>query len=193
MRTPYVLALGNLQPRKNLARLVAAWARLVAGGGTDSHQLVIAGGFRGRRDVAPELAVALRIGDRIVFPGPIRTADLPALYRGADAYVLPSLHEGFGLTALEAMACGTPVACSNAASLPEVTAGAAALFDPEDPGDIAAVLGALLADERLRGELRERGLRRASEASWRACAELTAAAYETAASAAAPAARGARP
>ncbi len=69
--------------------------------------------------------------------------------------MLPSLHEGFGLTALEAMACGTPVACSHAASLPEVTAGAAALFDPEDPGDIAAVLGALLADEKLRGRLRD--------------------------------------
>ena len=65
--------------------------------------------------------------------------------------MLPSLHEGFGLPVLEAMACGTPVACSHAASLPEVTAGAAALFDPEDPGDIAAVLGALLADEKLRG------------------------------------------
>ena len=196
IRKPYVLALGNLQPRKNLARLVAAWARLVAGGAADAHRLVVAGGFRGRRDVAPELAVALGVGDRTVFPGHVCGEDLAALYGGAEAYVLPSLHEGFGLTTLEAMACGTPVACSNAASLPEVTAGAAALFDPEDPGDIAAVLGALLADEKLRGRLRERGLRRASRASWRACAEPTAAAYEAAAAtvtAAAPAAAGAQP
>jgi glycosyltransferase involved in cell wall biosynthesis len=178
---PYVFALGNLQPRKNLARLVEAWARLCAGGAADGHSLVVAGGFRGRRDGAPALAVALGIGDRIVFPGYVGDDELPALYGAADLFVHPSLHEGFGLTALEAMACGTPVACSDASALPEVTDGAAVLFDAEDAAGIAAVLGALLADPALRAALRERGLRRASRASWRTCAEPTAAAYEAAA------------
>jgi alpha-1,3-rhamnosyl/mannosyltransferase len=182
IRRPYVFALGNLQPRKNLTGLIEAWAYLVASGTADAHRLVVAGGFRGRRDGAPALAVALGIGDRVVFPGYVHHEDLPALYGSADLYVQPSLHEGFGLTTLEAMACGTPVACSNATALPEVTDGAAALFDPKDPADIAAVLGALLADPALRDPLRERGLRRASRADWRACAEPTAAAYEAAAS-----------
>ena len=82
---------------------------------------------------------------------------------------------------LEAMACGAPVACSGTTSLPEVAGGAAALFDPEDPRDIAAVIGALIADPGLRADLRARGLRRAETATWRACALLTAAAYEAAA------------
>jgi glycosyltransferase involved in cell wall biosynthesis len=181
LRRPYVFALGNLQPRKNLARLVEAWALLCAAGVVDSHRLVVAGGFRGRRDGAAALAVKLGIGDRVVFPGYVSEEELPALYGAADLFVHPSLHEGFGLTALEAMACGTPVACSDATALPEVTDGAAALFDPEDPADIAAMLGALLADDALRADLRERGLRRASRASWRVCAEPTAAAYEAAA------------
>jgi glycosyltransferase involved in cell wall biosynthesis len=181
IRRPYVLALGNLQPRKNLTRLVEAWALLAGSGGDANYRLVVAGGFRGRRDGALALSVAAHIGERVVFPGHIREADLPTLYAGASLFVFPSLYEGFGLPVLEAMACGTPVACSDTSALPECAAGAAALFDPEDPRDIAAVIGALLADDELRADLRARGLRRAVRATWRACAELTAAAYDTAA------------
>jgi glycosyltransferase involved in cell wall biosynthesis len=180
VRRPYVLALGNLQPRKNVARLIEAWALLARAGADADHRLVVAGGFRGRRDDAPALSVTAGIGDRVVFPGFVRKADLPTLYAGASLFVFPSLYEGFGLPVLEAMACGTPVACSDNASLPEAAGGAAALFDPEDPSDIAAALGALLADDALRADLRARGLRRAAGATWRACAELTAAAYEAA-------------
>ena len=181
VRQPYVLALGNLQPRKNLARLVEAWSLLVSTGADAGHRLVVAGGFRGRRDGAPARAISLGIGDRVVFPGRIRPADLQTLYAGASVFVFPSLYEGFGLPVLEAMACGTPVACSRVASLPEVAGDAAALFDPQDPQDIAAVVGALIADPGLRADLKQRGLRRAAGATWRACAELTAAAYDAAA------------
>ncbi len=181
IRRPYVLALANLQPRKNLARLVDAWALLAREGADAGHRLVVAGGFRGRKDGAPSRAVSAGIGDRVVFPGFVRDADLRTLYSGASLFVFPSLYEGFGLPVLEAMACGTPVACSRTTSLPETAGGAAALFDPEDPGDIAAVLGALLAEPGLRAGLRERGLRRVASTTWRTCAELTAAAYEAAA------------
>jgi glycosyltransferase involved in cell wall biosynthesis len=181
VRRPYVLALGNLQPRKNVARLIQAWALLVRSGADADHRLVVAGGFRGRRDDAPALSVTAGIGDRVVFPGFVRHADLPMLYAGASLFVFPSLYEGFGLPVLEAMACGTPVACSWTSALPEVASDAAATFDPEDPRDIAAVVAALLADQGLRAELRTRGLRRAAEATWRACATLTAGAYEAAA------------
>jgi glycosyltransferase involved in cell wall biosynthesis len=181
IRRPYVLALGNLQPRKNLSRLVEAWTLLAGEGADAGHRLVVAGGFRGRRDGAPARAIAAGIGDRVIFPGFVPEADLPALYAGASLFVFPTLYEGFGLPALESMACGTPVACSRTTSLPEVTAGAAALFDPEDPRDIAAVIGALLADPDLLADFRARGLRRAACATWRTCAELTAAAYDAAA------------
>jgi len=181
LRRPYVLAIGNLQPRKNVRRLLEAWALLVREGADDSHRLVIAGGFHGRKDGAPAYAITAGIGDRVVFPGFVRDADLPILYANAALFVYPSLYEGFGLPVLEAMATGTPVACSSTTCLPEVTAGAAALFDPEDPRSIAAVLGALIADEGLRAGLRARGRQRVSTATWRACAELTAAAYEAAA------------
>jgi glycosyltransferase involved in cell wall biosynthesis len=182
LRRPFVLAIGNLQPRKNLRRLLEAWTLLVADGADAGHSLVVAGGFRGRKDGAPAYAVTAGIGDRVVFPGFIPENDLPALYASADLFVYPSLYEGFGLPVLEAMACGTPVACSRAASLPEVSAGAAALFDPTDPSDIAATLGALLEDSDLRAELRARGLRRVASATWRSCAVTTAAAYDAAAS-----------
>ena len=181
LRRPYVLAFGDLQPRQNLERLVDAWTLLVREGADAGHRLVVAGGFRGSGDDAPARTIAAGIGDRVVFPGLIGQADLPALYANADLFVFPSLYEGSGAPVLEAMACGAPVACSGTTSLPEVAGGAAALFDPEDPRDIAAVIGALIADPGLRADLRARGLRRAETATWRACALLTAAAYEAAA------------
>ena len=181
LRRPYVLALGDLQPRQNLERLVDAWTLLVREGADACHRLVVAGGFLGRPDDAPARAIAAGIGDRVVFPGLIGQADLPALYANADLFVFPSLYEGAASPVLEAMACGAPVACSGTTSLPEVAGRAAALFDPEDPRDIAAVIGALIADPELRADLRARGLRRTETATWRACAELTAAGYEAAA------------
>ena len=102
------------------------------------------------------------------------------MYSGATAFVYPSLYEGFGLPVLEAMACGTSVACSQAASLPEVAGDAALLFDPLDTEGIAASLGALLADEGLRAALVARGFSRSAGFSWAACARRTLAAYEAA-------------
>ena len=178
---PYVLAVGNLQPRKNLTRLLAAWRRLVRDGQSDGWKLVVVGGNHGMRDPVEASVESLGIAGSVHLTGYLPHADLPALYAGASAFVFPTLYEGFGLPLLEAMACGAPVACSRVASLPEVAGDAAAFFDPRDTGDIAATLGALLADEGLRAALRARGLRRAAQFSWRACARATVGAYEQAA------------
>jgi glycosyltransferase involved in cell wall biosynthesis len=177
---PYVLSLGNLQPRKNLRRLLEAWRRLQDARCLDGHRLVLAGGAHGKREPVARLVAEAGLGDSVLFPGYVPQADLPALYSGAATFVYPSLYEGFGLPVLEAMACGAPVACSNAASLPEVAGDAALLFDPLDTEGIAASLGALLADEGLRAALVARGFSRAAGFSWAACARRTLAAYEAA-------------
>jgi glycosyltransferase involved in cell wall biosynthesis len=157
----YVLYVGNFLPHKNLPRLLRAWTALT-GPLRASYRLVLAGGAgAGRRSLAV-LAAALGLGDRIVFPGLIDDVDLPALYGGATAVVLPSLEEGFGLPALEAMACGTPVVASRRGALPEVVGDAGVLVDPEDERALAAALARLLGSPADRQTLARQGLARAA-------------------------------
>lgn len=177
---PYVLAVGNLQPRKNLVKLLQAWRLLRRGGNECGCRLVLVGGNHGMREPVEAGVGSLDLNGSVHLAGYLPHADLPALYAGACAFVFPTLYEGFGLPLLEAMACGTPVACSRVASLPEVAGNATAFFDPHEVADIAATLGALLADDGLRAALSARGLRRAAQFSWRACAEATARTYEDA-------------
>jgi alpha-1,3-rhamnosyl/mannosyltransferase len=103
---------------------------------------------------------------------------LPALYGGASLFVFPSLYEGFGLPVLEAMACGTPVACSTTPALAELVGQAGYLFDPLDVSEMAANLRELLADEAGRQELTDRGLKRAAAFSWERVAKATLAVYQ---------------
>ena len=176
----YILALGNLQPRKNLGRLVDAYTQVRAQGHLAGVQLVLAGKAQWRESELFARASHSSHAADILFPGYVADADLPALYSGARAYVYPSLYEGFGLPPLEAMACGTAVICSNAASLPEVTGDAAVTFDPHDTGALAAALIRLQVEPELRDELRHRGLRRAAQFSWTRCADETMAVYRQA-------------
>jgi glycosyltransferase involved in cell wall biosynthesis len=104
-------------------------------------------------------------------------ADLPAVYTGATITVLASLYEGFGLPILESMACGTPVACSLAASLPEFGGGAARYFDPLDAEEMAGVIGAVWRDADLRGEMSRQGLAQAARFSWDRAAQETVRVY----------------
>jgi glycosyltransferase involved in cell wall biosynthesis len=113
------------------------------------------------------------IGDRVRSLGWLPEPDLIAAYRAATAVVLPSLYEGFGFPVLEAMACGTPVIGSNAASIPEVMGDAGILFDPSAQGELTAAIQSLLADPALRDSLRGKGLRRAKLFTWKRCAEKT--------------------
>lgn len=148
---PYVLGVGTLEPRKNLARLVDAW-RLLGG----ERRLVLAGGAGWGEQ--PGLA-----DDGIVLPGYVLDGALPALYRGADVYVYPSLFEGFGIPVVEAMACGTPVVCSNHPSLDEACGTVAVRVDPLDPESIAGGIAEAL--ER-RDEIVAAGIQHAARFTW---------------------------
>ncbi len=161
---PYVLSVGTLQPRKNFVRLIRAFARLRSATLRLAPRLLIAGG-RGwlYEEVLEE---AERRGDRVRLLGFVDDADLPALYRNARLFVFPSFYEGFGLPVLEAMACGVPVVCSSASSLPEVAGDAALLVDPHDEEGLAAAMERALADETLRAEMRARGLQQAARFTW---------------------------
>jgi alpha-1,3-rhamnosyl/mannosyltransferase len=117
------------------------------------------------------------LADRVVFLGPVAEAELPALYTGAELFVFPSLYEGFGLPVLEAMACGTPVVCSNVSSLPEVAGDAACQVNPLAVDELAAAIGRVLGDAALRQQMRERGLAQAARFSWTRTAQETLAVY----------------
>ena len=111
---------------------------------------------------------------------PIET--LRAFYQTAEAFVFPSLYEGFGLPPLEAMACGTPVVCSNVSSLPEVVGQAALIVNPENVFDIARGMREVLLDDALRGRLIAEGLKKAGQFSWERTAAEVLQAYEEIAS-----------
>lgn len=151
---PYVLAVGDRGPRKNLDALRPAVGRL----GKHGIELVVAGGGRGH-----QLGATLH-GARDV--GYVPDEDLPALYAGARAFALPSLHEGFGLTVLEAMAAGVPVVASSRAALPEVVTGAGLLVDPDDWELFGEELVRAATDEQLRAQLREAGKQIAARYTW---------------------------
>jgi glycosyltransferase involved in cell wall biosynthesis len=112
-------------------------------------------------------------------PGWIDEEDAPAIMNAASVFVYPSLYEGFGLPPLEAMACGTPVICSNASSLPEVVGDGGLLVDPRDVGALANAIARALADEGLRAQLRMRGLAQAQRFSWERTARETMAVYQS--------------
>lgn len=176
IRRPYILYLGSSEPRKNLRRLVEAFAQLNAW--AQEWTLVIAGSQSWQ--TAPLMATIqhLKLEQRLQFPGAIADRDLPALYRGADLFVFPSLFEGFGLPVLEAMACATPVVTSTVSSLPEIVGDAGILVDPYDTSAIAAGMRRLLEDRGLAFELAARGVARARRFTWERTARETAAVYE---------------
>ena len=174
----YVLAVGTLEPRKNLTTLLEAFARLRRDGEVDADLRLVLAGARGWLD-EPIFATVRSLGleDAVRFTGFVDDADLPAVYSGAALFVFPSLHEGFGLPLLEAMACGVPVVTSNISSMPEVAGDAAVLVDPRDADGLAAAIARLLRDEALRDRLREAGIARARQFSWETTARRTLDAY----------------
>jgi glycosyltransferase involved in cell wall biosynthesis len=171
LRRPFIFAIGNIHPRKNLGRLLDAYLQLKVDR-TDLPALVWGGLQRWESNNLVERALAAGV----VLPGFIEQADLPTLYRQAEMLIYPSLYEGFGLPPVEAMACGTPVIVSNTTSLPEVVGEAGLVVDPLDSAALAAAMAKLLDDQALHQQLKQKGLRRAGQFTWkRTAVELLAA------------------
>ncbi len=174
---PRILYVGRRDPYKNLPGLIEAFANVRARG-IDAVLRVI-GPEDARYPEAPRRALELGLNGHVEWVGYVPDRKLAEQYQDSDVFVLASKYEGFGLTALEAMACGTPVVCSNIGSLPEVVGDAAILVDPANVGQIADGIASVLASPRLAAMLRERGLVRAAQFSWKRTAELTLQAYES--------------
>lgn len=174
---PYVLYVGALEPKKNVAALIEAFAALPpAGSQTLSPRLVLVGGGGGASfDVHAHIPEA--IAERVHVLGYVDEANLEVLYAGASVFCYLSEYEGFGLPPLEAMAAGVPCVVADRASLPEVTRGAAWLVDPADPDDVSGALSTLLEDADARAELTERGWSAARATSWTASAATLADLY----------------
>jgi glycosyltransferase involved in cell wall biosynthesis len=170
---PFILCVGDLQPRKNQIGLIKAFARLVRAYPQFKHNLVLAGKetwFAGKVHAAAQES---GVKERIQFFGFVSDSDLLQLYNACEVFVFPSFYEGFGLPALEAMACGKAVVCSNTSSLPEVVDGAAILFDPYSIDEIVRAIADLLLDGELRARMERLGLQRAAHFSWQKTAQRT--------------------
>lgn len=166
---PYVLFVGTLEPRKNLRRLIAAWASLLDVERGNAQLLVV--GLIGWmvNDVIKEI----RTDDSVVFKGYVEDAELASLMAGATALAYPSIYEGFGLPVIEAMAQGIPVLTSDVGATREVALGAAVLVDPTSVDSIRQGLAQLLGDSDLRNRLSHLGRERAAQFSWQAVASET--------------------
>jgi glycosyltransferase involved in cell wall biosynthesis len=176
-RRRVVLSLSAKRPHKNLLALIGALARIP---GAERPVLVLAGYPTEHEAQLREHASTLGLDDDVRFPGWLSDAEVEGLWAIADAFVFPSLYEGFGLPVLEAMARGVPVACSNASSLPEVAGDAALLFDPHDEAAIADALARLLADTQLAERLRAAGQDRVRRFTWERTAQATIDSYRRA-------------
>ena len=173
IRGPYILAVGNLQPRKNIRGLLRAFSLLLHSEPSLPHQLVLVGRKAFLYDGIFEELNRLGLADRTVFTGYVPDSELPGLYAAADVFVYPSFFEGFGLPPLEAMASGTPVVVGDNSSLPEVVGDAGLLVDVSRDEEIAGAIRRILTDDLLRARLRQEGRDRARRFTWERTARQT--------------------
>jgi glycosyltransferase involved in cell wall biosynthesis len=163
---PYILYISRLEhPGKNHLNLLKAY-ELLPQKIRDSYHLILGGGDWNGAEIIHNYASQSAESKNIHFLGYVNASDLKALYQNAVLYVFPSLWEGFGLSILEAMACGTPVICSNVSSLPEVGGNAVCTFDPLDPQSIAQTIQKVLENPLLQAEMKSKGLIRTEDFSW---------------------------
>ena len=173
---PFLFFVSAIEPRKNIVALVDALRVLRARG--YPHRLLIAGRKGWLYQATFDHVKQTGMEGQVDFLDYVPDADLPALFAACDAFVFPSLYEGFGLPPLEAMACGAPVVCSNTASLPEVVGDSALLVNPRDVGEIANAVERVITDRALRDELCAKGFVQARKFSWERAARETLAVYE---------------
>jgi glycosyltransferase involved in cell wall biosynthesis len=171
---PFILTVGDLQPRKNHLGLIRAFEELLRVHPQLPHHLVIVG--KEETWYAPTVRAAAKkspAADRIHFTGFVDDEELRRLYGACDLFVYPSFYEGFGLPILEAMACGRAVACSNTSAMPEVADSAALLFDPCSQQDLVFAMRDLLLNPELRQRMERLGVQRAGMFSWMSSAAKT--------------------
>lgn len=178
LREGFLFTAGAVHTRRNLERLIAALGMASRDGGIDSMLLIVGtpAPFSPPVDIWGT-ADEWGLGGRIVHEEYVSEEDMLLLYSACSAYVYPSLYEGFGLPVIESMACGTPVACSNVTSLPEVGGDAVLYFDPLNTEEIAGAITSIVSDKKLRERLAGAGIERASTFSWRRAAEETCAVF----------------
>ena len=172
-----ILYVGRFDPYKNVLGLIEAFTK-VRERSKMPVRLRIIGPADARYPEAPTLAQKRGLTPFIAWDGYVSDEGLVKAYQHADVSVLLSLYEGFGLTVLEAMACGTPVVCSNRSSLPEVAGSAALMVDPADSTQAADAIVRVLEDAKLASELRDKGVRQAASFTWTRTATMTLKAYE---------------
>ena len=171
----FILFVSTLEPRKGIDTLLAALAQIAP---HTKAALVITGKPGWYTERIFEQVEQLQLQSQVYFTGYVPDEDLPMLYSCATLLAFPSRYEGFGLTVLEAMACGTPVVCSNASSLPEVAGDAALLVPPDHPTALAQAIQQVVESDILRLQMRERGLQQAARFSWEQTAHQTLAVYD---------------
>ena len=176
LREPYLLHVGNHKPHKNVEGVLKAYQLLVNDLGDETPDLVLAGGFE------PDGAAAGRVklmglSSRVHCLGHLPLASLVALYRGATAFVAPSLYEGFGLTVAEAMACGLPVVAGDTPAIREIAGDAVIRVNPRDVVALAGALRKVLQTPSLTAQLRDRGIERAAKLTWQRAGSATLAVY----------------
>jgi len=177
----YFLTLATVEKRKNLATSLQSFRALIQEPGCEDISFVLVGTMGWKvKEILDDIQNDPLLRDRVIFTGFVADEYLSALYSGAEAFLYPSLYEGFGLPPLEAMQCGLPVVAAKTSSLPEVVGDAGILVDPLDTDDISQAMLTLLGDQQLHGELVKKGLARAGGFSWHRCAEQTVAGYQKA-------------
>ncbi len=167
----YLFSLHSMAPHKNIPRLIEAFRRSIRQEKPSHTHLVLAGGLgRPRKEIFEELSLETADLDRVHFTGFVEDDDLAPLYSGAEAFVFPSLYEGFGLPVLEAMQCGCPVVASNTSSLPEIVEDAGILVDPTDTEELAHALSRVVGPPSTISEFPKKGRERAKDYSWESSA-----------------------
>jgi len=175
LNAEYVLFVGTIEPRKNLSRLVSAFALVC---GRHPGLLLAIAGMKGwMYDGLMEMVKDLDLQSRVIFTGFVPEEEKPFLIAAAKAFAYPSLYEGFGIPVLEALACGIPTVTSNVSSLLEVAGDAALTIDPYSVAELSSALEKLISDEPLRERLTREGLRQAAKFTWTKTAIMTREAY----------------
>jgi glycosyltransferase involved in cell wall biosynthesis len=178
----YILFMNTIKPLNNLSRLIESFSKLrltLKGRKPNSnYKLVLAGKSGWLADEIKQIARDFGLKNEVIFPGYVEPEDLNALFAGADIFISVPIYEEFGASVLEAMACGVPVICSSVSSLPEITNGAAILVDPYDVEGIKHAVLKILGDNKLRDDLRMKGLEQAKKFHWKKTAEKTLEVYK---------------